>query len=30
MPSFRSPVPQSKMRSVPSSARASTHGVFPP
>jgi len=30
MPSFRAPVPQSKMSSVPSSARAATHGVFPP
>jgi len=30
IPSFRAPVPQSKIRSVPSSARASTQGVFPP
>ena len=29
-PSFRAPVPQSKISSVPSSARASTHGVFAP
>lgn len=29
-PSFRAPVPQSKMRRVPSSATASMHGVLPP
>src|SRR2546425_9233244 len=30
MPSFRAPVPQSKMRRVPSAAVASMHGVLPP
>ena len=29
-PSFRAPVPQSKMSSVPSSVTASMHGVLPP
>src|SRR5713101_9862671 len=29
-PSFRAPVPQSKMRSAPSSVTVSMHGVLPP